>query len=167
MKTKKQTSIRKILDVIQEFKNQGKAVTTQSIADTLGISKQRVHFALKEVGELSRLDRIATQSEKDLISQALKQFDTANLSIHEIGRLPIQGIAKLSFPNLVYLIRKHDIPHSQTIEDRLSRIDTAQYTIKELQEAIGDGYHPRSVGQFIYKHKLPYKGKNGKSSIQK
>jgi len=151
----KPQTIHEIHNAINDLENRGEKVTISSIAKVIGISKQRVHQVLKISDELSILDNAQQRKQKLVIAKALKAFDTAFLSTKEIQNLPIDGIKDMPTNTLYTLLIDHNIPHSFTAEEKLSTIDTSQYTARELHELIGGSF--RTMRQILYKNKIPFK----------
>ncbi|WP_146122485.1 hypothetical protein [Burkholderia multivorans] len=151
----KPQTIHEIHNAINDLENRGEKVTISSIAKVIGISKQRVHQVLKISDELSILDNAQQRERKLVIAEALKAFDTAFLSTKEIQNLPIDGIKDMPINTLYTLLIDHNIPHSFTAEEKLSTIDTSQYTARELHELIGGSF--RTMRQILYKNKIPFK----------
>lgn len=151
------TTIKKIHEVIAELKANGTKTNAGNVAKHIGISRQRVHQILKEGGQLSILDSYQQREKKQLIAEALKEFDTANLSIKEIQDLPIYGIKDIPYGSLIDLLSTYNIPRCNGAKEKLSEIDTSQYTIKELHEIVGSHYHPRHISEIVYRYGLPHK----------
>lgn len=148
-------TIHEIHNAINELENRGEKVTTSSIAKVIGISKQRVHQVLKKSGELSILDNARQREQRLVIAEALKAFNTAFLSTKEIQELPIDGIKDMPIGTLYDFLIEHNIPHSYTAKEKLSTIDTSQYTARELHELVGGSF--RTLRQILYKNKIPFK----------
>lgn len=156
-KRRKPLTIDRIRFAIKQLEEQGAIVTSTSIGELLGLSRQRVHEALQHSNELYLLPSQTRRNEKERIAIALKDFDTSHLSISEIHELPIDGMKAISPSNLAHLIKKNNIPHSFTKEEKLAEIDTSQYTTEELHKMVGGSY--QVLRQFLYKNKIPYKNK--------
>lgn len=147
----------KILSTIKKLEARDEQVTTTAIAKVLGSTRQHVHAKLKEADELSRLTSAKNKKIYPAIAQALGDFDTADLSIYAISKLPIDGIDKLSYMTLVNLLEKYKIPHSFSVEDRLLQIDTSKYTKEQLHKLVGNHCNYRHLVDTLYRLKLPFK----------
>ncbi|WP_156668999.1 hypothetical protein [Ralstonia insidiosa] len=148
-------SIHKVRKAIAELQAKGAKVTSKSIGEHLDISHQRVHQILTESNELSLLPSARRKAIRPTLIEAIKKFDTAHLSLKEIQQLPIDGLADLPHFYLGQILRKNSIPHGFNIEEKLSQIDTAQYTVKELSKMTG--YAITYTRTIIYNNKIPYK----------
>lgn len=152
-----ETTINKIHKAIAELKALGTKTNTANVSKHLGISRQRVDQVLKAHGNFSILDSYQQRQQNSLIVEALKDFDTANLSVKEIQKLPIDGIANLQYASMINLLNDNNIPHSHNIEERLSKIDTSQYTAQELHSLVGGSFS--WLRQALYNNKLPFKNR--------
>lgn len=153
-------TIDRIHTAITKLKKQGIKVTSTSIANEIEVSRQRVHEALQHANELHLLPNKARKIKNGLIAIALRDFDTAYLSISEIHQLPIDGLSDISLGALAYILKENRIPHSFNKEERLSTIDTSQYTIKELHEMVGGNF--KALREFLYKNKIPHRNKKAR-----
>lgn len=155
MPLNKPTTINKIHQAIAELHALGTRTTTRNIGKHLGISHQRVHEELKKRGKLSILDSYQQRQQNSLIVEALKDFDTANLSIKEIYYLPIDGLNYMNYGALANFLRSNNIPHSYGLEEKLATIDTSQYTIQEIHGMVGGSF--LGLRNLLYKNKIPFK----------
>lgn len=150
-------AIHRVRNAIAELQANGTKATTKSIGNYLGISKQRVHQILKESDELSRLDSFQQRDELERISKELKNFDTKGLSLSEIKKLPINGIASLNAYKMSTLLSRYKIPHARNILDKIKSINNAeQYTAHELHKIVGGSF--RVLTQVLYAEKISFKG---------
>ncbi|WP_139352320.1 hypothetical protein [Burkholderia cenocepacia] len=148
-------TLNRVKKAVSELNANGTKTNAANVGKHLGISRQRVHQILKASGELSILDNTQQREQKSHIAEALNAFDTAFLSVKEIQNLPIDGIKDISYGSLVDLLSTYNIPHCYSIEEKLSTIDTSQYTAKELHKLVGG--HFRTMQQILYKKRLPFK----------
>ncbi|KAB0640678.1 hypothetical protein F7R25_04055 [Burkholderia stagnalis] len=149
------STINKIHQAIAELKALGTKTNTANVGKHLGISRQRVDQVLKAHGNFSILDSYQQREQRPLIAEALKSFDTANLTLDEVYNLPIAELKKLNRTGFGQFLIDNKIPHSSTIEERLSRIDTSKYTAQELCKMIDRDF--RATRDILYRNKIPFK----------
>ncbi|VWB12219.1 hypothetical protein BPS26883_00409 [Burkholderia pseudomultivorans] len=155
-----QSTIDRIHAAISKLKEQGTKVTSSSIAKEIRVSRQRVHEALQRADELYLLPNKSKKIKNTLIAKALMEFDTSHLSINDIHKLPIDGLGDISFSALSYLLKENGIPHSFSLAQKLSKIDTTNYTAKELHEMVGGSFSV--LRSFLYEKRIPFKGSRRK-----
>ncbi|WP_459190592.1 hypothetical protein [Ralstonia pseudosolanacearum] len=158
-----QPTIDRIRTAIDKLNEQGIKVTTSSIANEIRVSRQRVHEALQRADELNLLPNKAQKNKNALIAETLKKLDTSHLSINDIHKLPIDGLSDISLNTLSYLLKENGIPHSFSLAQKLSKIDTANHTVKELHEMVGGSFFV--LRSFLYEQRIPFKNKKARGKI--
>ncbi|CAD9227949.1 hypothetical protein BCEN4_740076 [Burkholderia cenocepacia] len=157
MATNKSTR-HKIHEAINELHALGTKVTEETIGKHLGVSKQRIHQILSETDDVSILDHFQQRGKLKKIAGELKKLDTKCLKIEEIKALPIKGLSELSDHYLYKLIKKHEIPHSNSRLDKVNNItNTQNYTARELFEMTGETGSFRYFRGLLYLNKIPFK----------
>ncbi len=146
---KESQTVIKIKQVMQQLEAQGIKPTRAKVAEILGITKQSVSKTLID----HQQNTIFNHSLMERIG-SLRQIDTSQLTIKEISQLPpIKGyISYTKFRKLVY---SEQIPHKESLLDRLQEIDTGSHTIKELCSTLDA--HQRTIRKLLTDNNLPYK----------
>jgi len=131
--------INKIRAAIAELQREGKNISASEIGKKVGVSRQYVHRVLSEHDELSELTWAKRRDSKEGVLRALENYDTANLYIDDILRLPIQGMEYFTYHTLRMLLIEKDVPYHYTVVDRIDEagIDVTKYSARELYEILG------------------------------
>lgn len=150
-------TIDRILEAIDELKAAGVKTTTDSIADHIGLSQQRVHQVLKKENALELLDSIQKRDRRRQIVAQLEGLGTTNLAIADIKDLPVEGLAELNKQQLNGLIAGYKVAHVGSKLDKLMQLDTSQYTAEELHEMTDPESNFRGFRDILYRNKIPFK----------
>lgn len=150
-------TIDRILVAIDELKAAGVKTTTDSIADHIGLTQQRIHQVLKKENALHLLDSIQKRESRRRMVAKLEELGTDQLAISDIKELPIEGLSGLSHMQLNGLISGYKVPHAGSKLDKLRQIDTAQYTAEELHEMTDPESNFRGFRDILYLNKIPFK----------
>lgn len=131
--------INKIRAAIAELQQEGKNISASEIGKKVGVSRQYVHRVLSEHDELSELTWAKRRDSKEGVLRALENYDTANLYIDDILKLPIQGMEYFTYHTLRMLLIEKEVPYHYTVVDRIDEagIDVTKYSARELYEILG------------------------------
>lgn len=157
-----ETTIHQIRSTISKLEKEGAKVTIIEIARRLGMSKQRVHFVLSKHEELDKLTTSKRRVSKSKIVKNLKGYDTANLYIDDILKLPIDGMELFSYHTLRALLIEKNIPYHETTIEKVEKaiqaegLDITEVTSRELFDMVG-GKNIGDLRGHLYANSVPYK----------
>lgn len=155
---KRKISIDSINEAMVELQKQGIAPNTQKIADILGVTRQAVHLRLTTSKKLNEYHQIKS-SKKNEALEILKNIDTQDMRVSDIYKLVSKSFDGnfMVYSCFLDLVKKNNIPHKETYLDKLSKIDSSQYTSNELHEMFGKHVSLYTFRQALYAVKVPYK----------
>lgn len=160
-----ETTIHQIRSTISKLEQEGAKVTIIEIARRLGMSKQRVHFVLSKHEELDKLTTSKRRASKPRIAKSLKGYNTKNLFIDDILKLPIKGMELFTYDTLRALLMERNIPYHETVMEKVEAVkecgvDLSETTARELGELVGAENISRFRG-VLYSYDVPYKRVSG------
>ncbi|XVJ95804.1 hypothetical protein NLY09_09050 (plasmid) [Burkholderia vietnamiensis] len=137
----------------------GHVVTLENIGIVMGMSAQAVKDQFFQPAP-APAPKIAKKKGRPSLPyvQALQRFDTSEMTVEEIQALPIDGIKHARTQTLKGALRRHGIPHVKhpnALARRLRSINTAQYTLEELQAMTG--VRSAYLRLVLRQNKQPYK----------
>lgn len=156
--TKRKVTIESINKAISKLQKQGIVPNTQNIANILGVTRQGVHYRFTRENKLAEFHELQN-SKKNKALEMLKDIDTKDMTVLDIHRLVAKEFdgGFISYSTFLHVVEKNHIPHKETYLDNLSKIDTSQYTSKELHEMFGRHVSLYAFRQALYAIKAPYK----------
>ncbi|MHA6860379.1 hypothetical protein [Ralstonia pseudosolanacearum] len=154
----RKTTIYRIREAIAELNAAGVKTTIGSVAQHMGITKQRVHRVLKQHGELPHLASFQKRDEIERIADELKNYNTKGLYSADIKKLPIYGLAELNAGEMTNMLSDYQIPHVNSRLDRIRLIrNTEKYTAKELFNMVGGNVTWTGFREILYVNRIPFK----------
>lgn len=156
--TKRKITIESINKAISKLQKQGIAPNTKNIAEILGVTRQGVHYRLTKENKLAEFHELQN-SQKNKALDTLKGIDTKDMTVKDIYKLIGEKVNGkfISYTTFLHIVEKNHIPHKETYLDKLSKIDTSQYTSNELHEMFGKHVSLYTFRQALYAIKAPYK----------
>lgn len=151
----------KLIEIQRYLIAKGQAVTLENIGIVMGMSAQAVKDQFFQPAPApTPTPKIVKKKGRPSLSyvQALQRFDTSEMTVEEIQALPIDGIKHARTQTLKGALRRHGIPHvkhSNALARRLRSINTAQYTLEELQAMTG--VRSAYLRLVLRQNKQPYK----------
>lgn len=156
-KKEQQEQLKKRNDAIVEYYNEVKIYT-----NAVELVAKKFNLGVSRVRQIIRTRGIKFYSLNDEILKALGEIDTSIYTVPELKTFLDEKGLDICLYDLRHLVNRKKIPHlkfNSVVQERLCRIDTSQYTFKELFEICSDIVSPddNNFRHTLLKWKIPYK----------
>lgn len=152
----------RLIEVLQaklEIEKEGGKVTNKSIADRLGITRQRVNMILRAQSVPSKFNHHEVDVEK------FKDVDTSEMTLIEIKKFirfagAVSSLRRqLKSANIPFKDSRSLITHKNSLKSKVLAlgVDTSQYTIVQLHEMIACKSSVNVLRIICSRAKIPFK----------